>query len=321
MLFALVLGTSVASGQTTNTFPATGNAGIGTLTPSQPLEIRKDMDSSIVPTLLLHNNQYNYSQGAGSAIWFQGALADRYISMESMMRGDAMPDRLIFKFNNDGTIISPFTIRYNGNVGIGTTVPNAKLEVEGGSIRLTNPGSYPYGYNLDVDYPGSWKREYSFSYNHTGKLFVFGVYGTAGTLNYGYIGGNTTATTASPWMAFLPSGNVLIGKTYQTNTSYKLDVNGNVRANKVVVNTTGADFVFDPAYRLPTLDSLNGYIATHRHLPDVPSAETMQREGLDVGDNQVTLLQKIEELTLYLIDQQKEIMALKKEIAALKKKQ
>lgn len=112
-------------------------------------------------------------------------------------------------------------------------------------------------------------------------------------------------------------GNVLIGKATQTNPAYKLDVNGNIRANKVVVNTTGADYV---------LDSLDGYIRKYHHLPGVLPAGQMQREGLDVGDNQAILLQKIEELTLYVIRQNKFILeqqiAMKKlstEVAALKK--
>lgn len=121
-------------------------------------------------------------------------------------------------------------------------------------------------------------------------------------------------------------GNLLVGKTSQTNSSYKLDVNGNIRANKVVVNTTGADYVFDSTYRLPELDSLDGYIRKYHHLPGVLPAGQMQREGLDVGDNQAILLQKIEELTLYVIRQNKFILeqqiAMKKlstEVAALKK--
>jgi hypothetical protein len=98
------------------------------------------------------------------------------------------------------------------------------------------------------------------------------------------------------------AGNVLIGKTSQTNTSYKLDVNGNIRANKVVVNTTGADFVFDSSYSLLQLDSVENYIRQNRHLPGIAPASEMQSQGIDVGENQTRLLQKIEELTLYIIE-------------------
>jgi hypothetical protein len=107
-------------------------------------------------------------------------------------------------------------------------------------------------------------------------------------------------------------GNVLIGKAAQTNAGYKLDVAGSVRANEIVVNTSGADFVFHPAYRLYPLSLLKKYIDQHRHLPEIASAREMQASGLNVGDNQVKLLQKVEELTLYLIAQNKQLAELQK---------
>jgi hypothetical protein len=83
------------------------------------------------------------------------------------------------------------------------------------SLKVTNPGAYPYGVDIDVNYTGGWDREFGLSYNNTGKVFSFGVYGTSGTMNYGYIGGNTSnpLSNSSPWMVFLPSGNVGINTT------------------------------------------------------------------------------------------------------------
>jgi len=121
-------------------------------------------------------------------------------------------------------------------------------------------------------------------------------------------------------MTFLSNGNVLIAKTTQTNSTYKLDVNGNVRANKVVVNTNGADFVFDSTYKLLPLQEVETFIQQNKHLPNIPSAAEMQTNGLDMGDQQTKLLQKVEELTLYLIEQSKKIEQLQSEINSLKKK-
>ena len=103
------------------------------------------------------------------------------------------------------------------------------------------------------------------------------------------------------------SGNVLIGKTYQANASYKLDVNGTVRANAITVNVGGADFVFAPTYKLLTLPELNSFIQKNHHLPEIASAKEMQTNGLNVGDNQIKLLQKVEELTLYLIEKDEQL--------------
>ncbi|MFX8778125.1 hypothetical protein ABTM50_19695, partial [Acinetobacter baumannii] len=91
------------------------------------------------------------------------------------------------------------------------------------------------------------------------------------------------------------------GKTSQLNSNYKLDVAGNIRANKLVVNTTGADYVFEKNYQLKPLNELETYIKEHKHLPGIASAKEMQDDGLSVGDNQTKLLEKIEELSLYLI--------------------
>lgn len=117
--------------------------------------------------------------------------------------------------------------------------------------------------------------------------------------------------------AIFPSGNLLVGKTTQTNTSYTLDVNGTGRLNKVVVNTTGADFVFDSAFHLPSLPAVEQYIHTNHHLSDIEPAAEMQEKGLDVGDNQTKLLQKVEELTLYIIEQNKKMEALQAQLNAL----
>ena len=108
-------------------------------------------------------------------------------------------------------------------------------------------------------------------------------------------------------MRLLYNGSVLIGKTTPSASNYMLDVNGNVRSNSLVINSTGADFVFEPTYILPSLTDVKAYIEKNHHLPEIPSAKEMQTNGLNVGENQTKLLQKIEELTLYLIEKDKEI--------------
>jgi len=100
-------------------------------------------------------------------------------------------------------------------------------------------------------------------------------------------------------------GNLLIGKITQGNPSYLLDVSGSVRANAVVVNTDSSDFVFEPTYKLNSLTWIPKYIKQNHHLPEIQSAKEMQTIGMNLGENQTKLLQKIEELTLYLIEKDK----------------
>ncbi len=84
---------------------------------------------------------------------------------------------------------------------------------------------------------------------------------------------------------------------------YKLDIVGTARAHEIRVNTQKtADFVFEPAYELPTLDSVKTFIQQNKHLPGIPSARQMEREGINVGNLQIDLLQKVEELTLHVIE-------------------
>jgi len=102
-------------------------------------------------------------------------------------------------------------------------------------------------------------------------------------------------------MVIANNGNVLINKSSQENNAYRLDVNGKVRANELVVNTSGADFVFEKDYRLRPLSEVEAFIRANGHLPDMASAKEMQKDGLTIGEMSTKLLQKIEEMTLHQI--------------------
>ncbi len=98
------------------------------------------------------------------------------------------------------------------------------------------------------------------------------------------------------------------------NPQYKLDVAGTIRANEIIVNTTGADFVFAEDYYLRSLSEVKTFIIENKHLPDIKSAEEMQKSGVGVNELQIKLLQKIEELTLYILQQDERIKALENEL-------
>ena len=88
--------------------------------------------------------------------------------------------------------------------------------------------------------------------------------------------------------------------------------NGSLKVKDLRVTLTDwSDFVFDDGYNLRPLGEVERYIEANRHLPDIPSAQEVEEEGVDVGEMNKLLLQKVEELTLYIIDLQKQIDELK----------
>ena len=96
-----------------------------------------------------------------------------------------------------------------------------------------------------------------------------------------------------------------------------LEVAGNVRTKELVVETIGADFVFEPDYQLKSLSEVKAHIEENKHLPDIPSAAQMQENGVGISELSTKLLQKVEELTLYAIQQNEMIEELNKRIEEL----
>jgi hypothetical protein len=207
-----------------------------------------------------------------------------------------------------GTETARMVLLDNGNVGIGTSSPSRPFYVSttspdmamfkntstgNASIAVANnTGQMSLGIGATTPHPYIWST--------TGNFFI----------------GNDGDPTL--FVSGMGNGNVGIG-TADTK-GYKFAVNGNAVFNKVVVKPTNnwPDYVFQPTYRLRPLSEVEEYIKQYHHLPEVPTAEEVEKNGLDVGDNQATLLKKIEELTMYVIEQQKEIKALKKDMEQLK---
>ncbi|CAM1343633.1 hypothetical protein [Tenacibaculum amylolyticum] len=189
-----------------------------------------------------------------------------------------------------------------GNVGIGELSPVAKLEVGNGDLQVSNMGHFKgwetntlTGLGLDVGV--SEGNGYIMTYDRTLHKYSDVRIVAQG----GYNKGITVAT----------NGNVGIGNDAPDE---KLAVNGTVHAKEVRVDLTGwPDYVFETSYNLPTLEEVEKHIKNKGHLENIPSAKEVEENGVLLGDMNKKLLEKVEELTLYTIQQEKEIKKLKEE--------
>jgi len=193
----------------------------------------------------------------------------------------------------------------SGNVGIGmSSFPAAKLFING-NLGFHQPNN---GTNGII-----WKNSGN-SYQKISaaiKPVDFANYAGQGL---GFFTGDflDRTTDAVERMRITRSGNVGIGTD---NPTHKLTVAGTIGAREVIVDAnTGADFVFAPDYRLRPLSEVEQFIAANRHLPEIAPADEMAQNGVNMGEFQIQLLQKIEELTLYVIEQQKQIEELREEL-------
>lgn len=121
-------------------------------------------------------------------------------------------------------------------------------------------------------------------------------------------------TNAADRITILSDGKVGINTGAPT---YELAVNGTIRCKELIVDTNWSDFVFEEDYKLPRLDEIEEYILLNKHLPGIPTEAEVKERGVSVGDISSKLLQKIEELTLYVIDIKKENEALKAKLLNL----
>lgn len=219
-----------------------------------------------------------------------------------------------------------------GNLGMGTLTPDSKLHIHGGILKLTGPngaggpqmilggtpitGPAPYG-EWGIEYTTSvvgreglnfWKPYMSSGSGASGNYFLF-------LANSGRVGINTNNPTAQ----LTVNGKMLVGNpaTVSLPGDYNLYVDVGILTKKLKVAIPGtanwADYVFEDNYHLPALSEVKTFIQSNKHLPGVPSAAEMVQNGLDVAEMDAKLLEKIEELTLYIIQLQEQVNELKAE--------
>ncbi|AXP80817.1 hypothetical protein CJ739_1731 [Mariniflexile rhizosphaerae] len=289
-----------------------GNVGIGTTTPNAKLEvtdeIRVRLATNNVDKNVARILPIGYSGITGAMNWtIRGAYQYSTGINTNSVGGDldlikSLDRNTILATKSDGTSI--------GNVGIGTTSPTSKLEVSANSstdaiaLRLTNTG---WSCNMSTSIEFKTGNQKSVP---TSKISsIMNGCGNAGDrLGFFVQDTSTNNPNNNPLvekLSLLPNGNLGVGTT---SPDAKLAVNGNIHTKEVKVDLIGwSDFVFESNYNLPTLYEVETHIKEKGHLKDIPSAEEVVENGILLGHMNAKLLQKIEELTLYTIQQEKEL--------------
>jgi hypothetical protein len=273
---------------------STGNVLIGTTTDNGVNKLQ--VNGTISGSKLKSEDQ--------SPIYFGGSVSD----LDASIYGSGLNKYLRFYTNG----LERFRVESNGNVGIGTADPANKLHIIGDALKIS--------INQTANDAGYYALLQAFHAPDTGLLSFVGAGGSGkviGASNYGTDTSIYSDTTEK--IRILSNGNVGIGTT---TPDTKFTVNGTIHTKEVKVDLLSPmvpDYVFANDYKIKALKEVEEYIKKNNHLPEIPSAKEFEKNGLMLAEMNMSLLKKVEELTLYAIEQDKKINTKSNEIEGLKK--
>ncbi|UII22642.1 hypothetical protein [Fulvivirga ligni] len=295
-VFSTVLAQTPING-TSDVYYNNGNLGIGTSAPEKKLHIQGDV-------VIEGTNNPRIYTGVGTDelnryIQFQNS--PEYTSASGVKAGGILISDS-YNYANPGKN----DLIVKGYIGVGTARPLSKLDIRG-NILLDNSES-------PVIYTGSEDAEL----NRFLKIINSPDFTSASGLKAGGMLVADQFSFANPGKNdLIVKGKVGIGTAVPG--SYKLAVEGKIGAREINVQTgSWADYVFEEEYSLTPLSELKNYIHINKHLPGIPTSSEVAANGVDLGEMNKKLLEKVEELTLYIIQQSEEIKELKSEVKEMR---
>jgi hypothetical protein len=312
------------SGVTTgNIYYTNGNVGIGTISPASPLSVSGVINAggnyydcltwtaymlnngikiqtnipyeqgAEMPTVIIEGYNYGATKTIGLMVsWYIYQATSGFLSYTASSFGGYAPQIQLADENGNVVIFindRPFDARFTVRA-FAYGVSEIPAWFNGWSAVDAAPGNAD-SYTVTVPYVNAFGGA-----NFSGPVNLSGAVNVTGTAPTTF-GGSVGIGTTSP--------------------SHTLSVAGTIGAQEVIVAASGADYVFQPGYRLPPLAEVADYVKANHHLPEIPSAKEVEEKGVSLGEMQSKLLAKIEELTLHMIRMQEQMDGLQRENRAL----
>jgi len=274
--------------------------------------------------------QITYDDGSGNWVWSEGFTLKRSNGFFGL--GTTSPTAKLHIKNSNG---------WENVIKFEDTHSNSRIQVfsgDGGLINFYTNNDDVVKFAIKNDRSISWNDDQSYLSGDQGGSIELNASNTSGRVPFidfhqGNSGEdfNTRIINAGNYrmdlctyynstyteVISIQQDRVGIGTIYP-DANYRMSVNGKIRAKEIKVETGWSDFVFKPDYKLRTLSEVESYIKENGHLPEIPSEQEVTENGVELGDMSSKLLQKIEELTLYMIEQNKRIEKLEDENNQLK---
>jgi hypothetical protein len=283
------------------------------------------------PFILKANNKQsvyimpNGNVGIGPNNYPSSALDIRGSYSSYRIFGDPMGN--IVSTSGINTTFNPLS---NFNINVGSVATNTNLfSIEGQSGYVSIGGLYPASAKLDVQDPNySEVRAYTDSQNDA-SMWTVNTVSSYGMTTDGAGIGHISWNEPSPlqlmnfrWNANTAKPSIWVGyqKPVAPHDDFAFAVSGKLVAQSIYVTNVNnwADYVFASDYKLPKLYDVEAFYKENKHLPEIPTAREVEEKGIDVAEMNTLLLKKVEELTMYVVEQQKQMDALKEEVRSKK---